>query len=203
MPDMSLSLIWDLLKGHDPKQAAKVSAYLLAPGVVLVVTIWVVQGRLFPIGLDRPVAIAELRTEIDGKNGPKPKRGVALIVEPTESEYRIPLRFGASTIWSSLNEEAARANSDRLALDSGGLKGRAPFLGVNTPVTVVVDGELGNEIQVPGGTERLDDWLLPSRRSILIVSGVLIACVFAFGMSLSTGFPSARGNENATGQVRT
>lgn len=101
------------------------------------------------------------------------------------SEYRIQLGPGASRIWSSLDEEAARANADRLVLDGDGLNGKTSFVGVNGPVTVVIDGSAGKDIQVPGGTERLEDWLLYSRRSGSLVSSVLLACVFAFGMSLA------------------
>ena len=191
-----LSTVLDIVKARSPRDIARVSAYLLSPGLVLFLTISGVHGRPLAIWLERPAAIAELKTEVVGRNNPTPRNGVAVILEPLESEYRIPLS-ATSTLWSSLDDAAARANRDRLVLDPTGLNAKTPLLGVNGPVTLVVGGELGTEIQVPGGTERVDDWRLPSRRSLSIVSSVLLACVFAFGMALVTGLPTARGNKRA------
>jgi hypothetical protein len=190
--------IWDLLKGRSDVEKAKISAYVLAPALLLGLSISGALGGGLAVDLMRPIVISELRTEIIGRDGPIPKRGIVLIAEPVPSEYRIQLGTGASRIWSSLDEEAARANADRLVLDGGGLNGRTPFVGVNGPVTVVVDGDVGKNIQVPGGTERVEDWLLYSRRSSSIVSSVLLACVFAFGMSLATGLPSVDRDKEAT-----
>ncbi len=192
MPGISPNLIWDLLKGRSHEEAARISAYLLAPACVLILTVSGVQDGPFVIGGERPLAITELRTELVGPGDVKAKRGVAVIVEPLDGEYRIPFGSGASKLWSSLDEQSLRANRGRLLLDGGGLSGRSPLVGVNAPVAVVIEGELGNEIQVPGRSERVDDWRLPPRRSGSMASSVLIACVFAFGISLSTGLPSAR-----------
>jgi hypothetical protein len=194
-----LKLVWDLLRGRNPEDAAKISAYLLAPGLVLIMTISGVHGRPLAIGWEKPITITDLRTELAGNGDVRSKKGVALIVEPVESEYRIPLEGGSSTIWSSLDEQTIRANRDRLALDQGGLKGKTPFLGTSDPVAIVIEGDLGGDIQIPGGTERLEEWRLPSRRSVSIVASVMLACVFAFGISLATGLPSARGDEDAAG----
>lgn len=191
--------IWDLLKGRSNAEIAKISAYILAPGLILGLAVSGVFGGGLAIDLEKPIAISELKTEITGSNGPVSKRGIVLIAEPLSSEYRIQLGAGASRIWSSLDEEAARANASRLVLDEGGLNGKMPFIGVNSPVTVVVDGELGKDIQVPGGTERAEDWRLYSRRSSSIVSSVLLACVFALGMSLATGFPSIDSDKKTAG----
>ncbi len=100
-------------------------------------------------------------------------------------------------MWSSLDEEEARANSDHLMLDAAGLNGRTPLVGVSQPVMVVLEGNLGKELQVPGGKEKMDDWRLASRKSLSLVSGVLLSCVFAFGISLAKGFPSSDGDEKA------
>jgi hypothetical protein len=187
--------IWDLLKGRSDVERAKICAYILVPGLVLGLTILEVTGGGLAVDFERPVTISELKTEIIGRGEPESKRGVVLIAEPLSSEYRIQLGAGASRIWSSLDIEAARANTDRLVLDSSGLNGKTPFVGVNSPVTIVVDGDLGKDIQIPGGTERVEDWRLYSRRSSSIVSSVLLACIFAFGMSLATGLPSVEGDQ--------
>jgi len=193
---LDISFVWEILKGRRPHQIARISAYLVAPGLVLAWTISGVNGRPLAIWLEWPVAISELKTEIGANGSLVSKRGIALIVEPVESEYRIPLGLGGSRIWSSLDEETIRSNRDHLVLNGGGLSNKTPYLGVNGPVAVVVEGELGTEIQVPGGSEPVDDWRLPSRRSLSIVSSVLLACVFAFGISLATGLPPSREDEN-------
>jgi hypothetical protein len=182
--------IWDLLKGRSGAERAKISAYVLAPGLLLGWSISGAFGGGLSIDLERPITISELKTEVTRTGDPVTKQGIVLIVEPVVSEYRIQLGTGASKIWTSLDEQAARANADRLVLDRDGLKSKTPFIGVNGPVTVVVDGNVGTDIQVPGGTQRVEDWRLSSRRSSSIVSSVLLACVFAFGMSLATGLPS-------------
>lgn len=189
--------IWDFLKGRSNVERATISAYVLAPGLLFGLTLSGAWRSGLAIDLERPITISELKTEVTGKGAPASKRGIVLIAEPESSEYRVQLGTGASKIWSSLDEEAARANADRLVLDGGGLNGKTPFIGVNEPVAIVVDGDLGKNIQVPGGTERLEDWRLYSRRSNSIVSSVMLACVFAFGMSMAIGLPSAEGNKKA------
>lgn len=191
-----VSFLVELLKERSHHEIAKISAYLLAPGLVLVLTISGIHGRPLALGLERPVTISELRTELAETGLPISKKGVALILEPVESEYRIQVGGGSSRIWSSLDEPTLRANANRLTMSQGGLNGKTPFLGVNGPVTVVIEGDLGKNIQVPGGVERVDDWRLPSRRSLSMLSSVLLACVFAFGMSLATGLPAARRNKD-------
>lgn len=189
--------IWDSLKGRSNVERAKISAYVLAPGLLFGLTLSGAWRSGLAIDLERPIAISELKTEVTGKGAPASKRGIVLIAEPESSEYRLQLGTGASKIWSSLDEEAARANADRLLLDGSGLNGKTPFIGVNEPVAIIVDGDLGKDIQVPGGTERVEDWRLYSRRSSSIVSSVMLACVFAFGMSMAIGLPSAEGNKKA------
>ncbi len=146
-----------------------------------------------------------MKTEIIRNGDPAPKHGIVIISEPGSAEYRIPLGPNASRIWSSLDEEAARANGDRLVLNGGGLNGKSPFIGVNGPVAVVVDGDLGKEVQVLGGTETTDDWRLSSVRSRSLVSSVLGACFFAFGVSLTlaTAKPVAHRDKKATSQEGT
>src|ERR1044072_2716513 len=108
--------IWDMLKGQSSLNIAKISAYVLVPGLVLGFAISGLSADGLALDPQGYVAISELKTETLGKGAPKSKRGVAIFVEPGSSEYRIPLGPSASRIWSSLDEEAARANSDRLVL---------------------------------------------------------------------------------------
>lgn len=191
--------IRDYLKGRSDAEKAKISAYILAPGLLLGLSISGVLGGELAIDLGRPIVISELKTETTAGGDPAPRRGIVLIAEPVSSEFRVQIKSNSPRIWSSLGEEEARANGDHIALDAGGLKGRTPFIGVNAPVAVVVEGEVGKDVQIPGSTERVEDWLISSRRSSSIVSSVLLACVFAFGMSLATGLPPVERDKEATG----
>lgn len=194
-----LKAIREFLQRANRDQLAQISASLLAPGLVFALALSGTLTSGIGIDLGRPIAISQLRTEISENGDTTSKHGIALIVEPLSIEYRIPLVPGAGRIWSSLDIDAARANADRLVITAGGLRGKAPFLGVTGPVTLVVPGEAGKEVYTPGGRQTLDDWQLPSRRSTSIVSSVLLACVFAFGMSLASGLPLTVSQESTTG----
>jgi hypothetical protein len=196
--------ISDFLKGKSKDEIAKISAYFLAPLIVLGLSIVGFFGG-GATDLDKPIAISELKTEIGGQGGTKIKRGIVIIAEPVASEYRIPLGPGASKIWSSLDEDAARANADRLVLQQGGLNGKSPLIGVSGPVTIVVDGDLGKHVQILGGVEATEDWRLSSRRSSSLDTSVLAACFFAFGVSLTlaTATPSIGADQSAACQERT
>lgn len=179
-----VNTILGFLRGKRPDEIARLCAHFLAPALVLGLTgIGFFGGGA--IDLDRPIAISELRSEVVGTGSPVTKRGVVIIAEPGSAEYRIPLGLNASKVWSSLDEGSARANSDRLVLKDGGLNGKSPFIGIDRPVAVVVDGDLGDEVHILGGKEATDDWRLSSRRSVSLVSSVLAACFFAFGVSLT------------------
>lgn len=195
-----LQTIKDLLSGRSRDELAKVAAYILAPGLVMCLSGAGVYTPGWGLDFSKPVAISELLTEISVQGQVSGKRGVVLTLEPTESEYQIPLS-APSSMWISLEQDVVRSNSDRLILTDQGFRGKSPLIGVSEPVAVVLVGELGKNILVPGGAERLDGWRLQSRRSLSLVSSTLLACVFAFGMSLATGLPSIKAQEQAAGKV--
>ncbi len=195
--------LFDLLRGKSPEQVARISAYLLAPLLVIGITISEVAGNSFGIDLNRPFTVSPLVTEVSADGKTTGKRGVALIVEPVTSEFRLQLESSAPHYWSTFDDATARANNQRLRVDENGLSAQTPFLGVDGPVAIVMEGRLGEQIQMPGATVGTDNWGLPSRRSTSIVTSVLLACVFAFGISLSNGFPAIEGNNHTAREVRT
>lgn len=190
-------IIIDFLRSRTSAEKAKISAYLLAPGLVLGLTASRVLGGGFTINPAPSLALTELKTQFLSGGVSTPREGFAVIIEPTASDFRVPLDVRPLGAWSSLDQRAAGANKDRLSLDEGGLNGRPPFLGIDRPVTVVVEGKLGKTVQVPGGTQNVDELMLRSRRSASIVSSVLLACIFAFGMSSAKGFPSVDRHKDA------
>ncbi len=198
---VDIQTVWNLLKGRTEIEMARISAYVLAPGLLVALSVSGVFGGGSGLDLERAFAISELKTEIVGAEGPTTKSGIILIAEPMDSEYRIQLGSAAPRVWSSLNEEQARANKGHLSLDSSGLNSKTPFIGVNEPVTIVLEGEVGKHVHVPGSTQALSDWRLSPRRSSSVVSSVLFACVFAFGISIASGIPSSNGDKETTSQV--
>jgi hypothetical protein len=177
------------LRGRSPKVRAMVCAHFLAPALVIAIGLASTQGRGLIFDLAGPVTVSELRSEMNADGEVKARNGVALILEPVSAESTIPIIGGTGGIWSSLDGVTLAANRDRLVLTGNGLSSRTPFAGVSSAVSLIVDGNLGKEVQIPGGTSAIDGWRLTPRRSLSILSSVLLACVFAFGMALPAGSP--------------
>jgi hypothetical protein len=201
-----LEKILGLIKVKSRDEIAEYSAYLLVPFIILGWTLWGFLGGE-AITLERPFTISELKTEIDADNNATPKKGVVVVAEPGSSEYqyRIPLTAGTSKVWSSLDEHDAEGNTDRFVFDGGGMKGKTPFIGVNVPVTIVIEGEIGKNIEILGDKEPAENWQAASRRSNALISTVLAACFFAFGVSAAQTIraPSAGGDQDSASKIRT
>jgi hypothetical protein len=180
---------------------AKLAAYLLAPGLVFGFAISGVYSASIGFDFGEPITVVELHTEMDALGRVTQRHGVALIVEPVTSTFRIPLD-GATTVWTSLDQRAARMNNDFLTISSTELRGRSPFVGVSTPVAVVVAGESGGELWIPGAKQALDNRGLEPRRSIAFLSNILLVCIFAFGMSLAAVLPLNNGIEDTATETR-
>lgn len=194
--------IWESIRGLSPTRMAKLAAYFLAPGLILSAALSGVVGGWLSIDFEKPITISELKSEIPAGGEPTEKRGIVLIAEPASKDFRVQLKH-VSKIWSSLDSETARSNNDRLSLSGEELKVITPFVGVNEPVALVVDGELGKDIQVPGGTESVEDWRLSSRRSNSLVSGVLAVCFLMLGMAVPIGTAPVDRDQNNAGQIGT
>jgi hypothetical protein len=189
----------DWLRAREPADIAKIAAYLLAPGVVLSVSLLGSSANGFALDGDRPVSLMELKSETDASANIRAKNGVVLIVEPVESEYHIPMRGGKGSIWTSLDTTELRANASRLRAAQGSVDVKSPFIGLSRPVTIVAEGDVAPQAAVLGGTQPTEDWRLAARRSLSIVSGVLAVCVFAFGMALPGVMPPPRREKHAAG----
>lgn len=180
----------DLFRRLTPAQAARASAYWLAPGAILLFTMSGVFGGYFSSEVALPIAVSELRTEIVTGGTVVGRPGVALIVEPSASEFRVFVGSPLTSVWSSLDQARARDNKSRLTIEGNSIVAKTPFLGVGEPVTIIAEGPIGREVQVPGGVEKIDDLILRSKRSVTALAGVLLVCMFAFGMSTASGLPS-------------
>lgn len=189
----------ELLLGTTAAEKAKITAYLLAPGLVMALTVSMLVGGSIGLDAAQPISVSELKTQISAAGEIFKKPGFVVTVEPVSSEFRMELGAQLSHVWSSLDERTARANKDHLSLDGGGVSARPPFLGVTGPVIFIVEAPLGKEIQFPGRIERTEDLLLRSRRSVSIVASVLLACMFAFGMSSASVLPAINRDKHTAG----
>jgi hypothetical protein len=193
-------MAYDWLKGKNPASIAKITAFLVVPGGILVSVGAGIFGESLIWDLARPLTISQLKTELSASGNATPKPGVAFIFEPASpDEYHVQLQAAPQRLWSSLDTRTAQANRDHLKVDGREFIGTVPFIGVSDPVTVVVEGEIDPEILVRGGRAKADNWQLSSRRSESLVAGVLLACAFAFGMSLARGFPSSSRAKQSAG----
>lgn len=186
-------------------EKAKISAYGVAPAFVLLTSISAVFGVGLSVDSERPVAVYELKSEIAGRGEAtsKSKRGVVLVAEPESSVYQIPIAQSTSQIWSSLDEEKAQSNTNSAVVNNDQLTLTTPFFGVDEPVTLVLDGVLGKEIQIRGSTEPIENWRRPSRQSRSLVSNVLAVCFLTLGMTLASAAPSIDRDKDNAGQIRT
>jgi len=176
---------------------AKVIAYFYLPLLILGFLAYF-GGGLSP---DAGIAISELKTELAGAGDQSAKRGIVVIAEPNSSEYRIPVSPNNAKVWTSLDEQSVVRNKEKLGINQDQLKIDTPLLGEGNPVTLVVEGDVGKEMYLPGETVSINKWGLSSRRSGSLVYGVLTICSLALGLGAAVGFPTVKPHENNTSEV--
>ena len=191
-----------LLGKQSEAQRAKIAAHLLAPALVMAIAISGVYSLSVGFDFGGAITVAELRTQVDTGGRIIRRPGLALIVEPTETEYRVPLKT-PSSVRTSLDEQTTRMNDDRLVLTQTEFRGQSPLVGVSTPVALVIDGESAGDIWVPGGKLSLGNRRIEPRRSIAFISFVLLVCFFAFGMSFAVVFPLRLGVNETSAELST
>lgn len=200
---IDLKIFPNLFRRLSAARRASICAHLIGPGIVLALAIGNGYGRDALFDLTGPVTISELRSELTEQGKAVVRHGVAITVEPDTTDLRIPLGASTTSLWTSLDKDTAEANHDRIYVAGGGVVSRTPLLGVTSPITMVLEGEVGKDIQLPGATASIDDWRLTSKRSLSILSGVMFSCIFAFGMALSAAIPMGRPDQHAGRKERT
>lgn len=179
----------DWVAGLGPGALARVAAYLLAPGIVVGLSGTGVYAPGSGLDFGRPMAISELKTVVSSQGVLLPSSGLTVLIEPMDGEYQIPFS-SPSSMWVSLDPAVVRANADRLRLTDLGFSAKSPLVGVSETIAVVVAGQAGQDVLVPGGRQPASDWRLSSRRSLSVLSSALLACVFGFGMAVARGLSS-------------
>jgi hypothetical protein len=176
---------------------AKVIAYFYLPLLILGFLAYF-GGGLSP---DAGIAITELKTEVAAAGDQSDKRGIVVIAEPYSAKYRIPVASNNAKIWTSLDESSARRNKDNIGISQDELKIDTPLSGEGNPVMLVIEGDVGKEMYLPGETVSTSKWNLSSRRSGSLVYGVLTICSLALGLGAAVGFPTVKLHENNASEV--
>lgn len=196
---LSLTEIVELLRGKNKPQLAQIMAFILGPGLVFVVSVFLIFGSL--VSFDKPAAISELKTEIDQNGNRSPKPGVILITDLSSAHLVLPIE-NSSIVWTSLDPDAAHEKflSDKLKLDAGQFLSDAP-LG-DEAVTLVVNGKIGPDLYVSGVKEPVDDWRLTSNESRSLISWASAVWLLTFGMAFALGTSPVEPNQDHAGEIR-
>lgn len=178
-----------LFSRRSSEERAALAAHIGVPVTVLALGVLGGGPQGFVFDFLGPITIAELRTEVRSDGTIAPRSGVAVILEPSDGEVSLPITGGGPGLWTSLDRQMLEINRNRVSVQGGALSARTPLLGVAGPVTIVVDGEASNILNVPGGTESRQSRDLVSRSAVSILTAVLLAAVFALGIALSASVP--------------
>jgi len=187
----------NFVRSRTQAQLGRATAYGFAPFVVFFVALSGVYSPTSGLDFGRPLTINTLNTEMQADGTVKSLTGVAVTFEPSDAKYYIPIA-GASSIWTSLDSSRLQAG---LSLQPGGIRGEFPLYNVHEPVTVIVQGRPSPEVWVRGGKQHAKDFRPAPRRSVALVSNIVLACVFAFGMSVAKALTLDEDNEDRNGKL--
>ena len=190
----------NFVRSRTQVQLGRATAYGFAPFAVFFVALSGVYSPTSGLDFGRPLTIITLNTEIQKDGTVKNLTGVAVIFEPSDAKYHIPIA-GASSIWTSLDSSRLQAGQGHLSLQPGGVRGEFPLYNVHEPVTVIVQGRPSPEVWVRGGKQHAKDFRPAPRRSVALVSNIVLACVFAFGMSFAKALTLDDDNEDRDGKL--
>ena len=172
----------------------------MAPLTVLLLSVAGENAPGFAVDLTSPVTLATLRTQLSADGTIAPREGLAIVVEPEPVDYHIPIEHSQG-LWLSLDAESVRANRQHLVVDDSGITCRAPLLGVQESVTLIIEGQPRGELGLPAEREGLASWQRESKRARSLLSSVLLSCVFALGLAVPKGIPSLQPKQEDAGEV--
>jgi hypothetical protein len=190
----------NFIRSRTRAQIVRMAAYGFVPGGVFFAAVSGVKSPTSGIDFGKPVTITTLSTEVQKDGTVKSLPGVVVTFEPVDAEYHIPIA-GASSMWTSLDSSRLRASQKHLVLQPEGVGGEFPLYDVYEPVTVVVQGRPSPEVWVRGGKERVEGFRPAPRRSLALVSNVVLACVFAFGLSVAKALALDDDDEKRDGKL--
>jgi hypothetical protein len=114
-------------------------------------------------------------------------------------------------MWNSLDKPNNESNAPtihgigRLVMTTRGLYVANELVSdTNEPVAIILEGELGEYVEIPGyGKEPVSELRLAPRRSMYLIVGILISCSLALGIGAVIGVPAVNSNDNNARQIGT
>jgi hypothetical protein len=206
---MTINLIFTVfhvdkkLEASDETTVSRVLAFVVIPGLLILFLVAAASRGWLGIDLDRPVSIAQIKTQVISTEERVPKQAAVLVAEPVAADYNIAIVGEGAQVWTSLDEPSMKSNKNSLINDKTELQVQSEFYGVEgEPVAIVVDGGLGSEINFRGKKVRTNDFPFTSRRSVSVVFWPMTVCFLMYGISVATGAPIVRRQQRNTRKKR-
>ena len=172
-----------------PETKSWVLSHVAVPAVAITLIVWLVGGG--PTGVldvDSNMSIVKLQTRVDGDGRASARNGVAIIFEPADGAYSLPLRFRhPPQAWTSLDAQAFAANTTRLRIGSGRVEADLPMLGATEPVLVIAEGESAGEVFLRNVRTPIDTFRLRPRQSVGLATWAMVGAMFCAALTLSSG----------------
>lgn len=177
------------LIGAAPEAKAWVLSHLAVPAVAITLIVWLVGGG--PTGVldvDSNISVVRLQTSVDGQGRAVDRKGVAIILEPSDGAYSVPWRFlGAPAAWTSLDAQSFAANTKRLRIGGKNLEADLPMLGASDPVLIIAEGESGGDVFLRNVRAPIETFRLRPRQSIGLATWAMVSAMFCAALTLSSG----------------
>lgn len=169
---------------------SKIVAYLLVPGAAVAIAYFAAgrPGTLF--GSENAISIVRVSSRLDAGRVSK-HDGIALLIEPSEFECKLPLPSAPSQrLTSSLLPEEWEHNVDRLGFDGTDIHLRLPLWGVSRPIVVLADGEAPSDLWIGGTKLAISNLELTAQRSVNLVTWGFVSAVFGLGLGFGSDPPA-------------
>jgi hypothetical protein len=171
---------------------SKFIAYLLVPCAAVAIA-YVASGRpgtLF--GSESSISIIRLTSYLDGGKVAK-HNGVALLVEPSEFDCKLPLpRATSQRLVSSLLPEEWEHNLDRLAFQGTDVHIQLPLWGVSRPIVILAEGDAAEDLWLGGAKLSVANLQLTAQRSVNLVTWGFVSAVFGLGLGFAADSGAAK-----------
>jgi hypothetical protein len=165
---------------------SKFVAYLIVPCLAVAISYVATghPGTLF--GSENAISVVHLSSHYEGGKVVR-HDGIALLVEPSELECKLPLPHATSQrLVSSLLPEEWEHNVDRLAFEGNDIHLRLPLWGVSRPIIILADGDAASDLWVGGAKLPVANLQITAQRSVNLVTWGFVSAVFGLGLAFGS-----------------
>lgn len=177
---------------HSPSDLkSKIVAYLLVPCAAGVIAYFAVGRPETLFGKENAISIVRVSSRFDAGRVSK-QDGMALLIEPSELECKVPLPHASSQrLTSSLLPEEWEHNVDRLGIEGTDIHLKLPLWGISRPIVVLAEGEAPSELWISGAKLAVSNLELTAQRSVNLVTWGFVSAVFGLGLGFASEPPTA------------